>query len=266
MTHEFDYVPDNLTIFPGFYESCLYYSDMECNHNYDEAMNFDNYMDEEIDDFATYKRDVCLEIAELIGEYLVDGEICKSVELSGISSPREYNFTTDKLELKLDIDIERIANKVWHETTMHMGFDKYLRKKYTSCSGFRSFVENNISDFLERWDYLDVLVDYWLLSKIFDDTDVADCISKGMETPYEYDMYDIASNVFMQHTRPIDEAEYIGNAMKGENIVEWCREKLGNHKDFFYTSDAERIIDMGLADEFYKTANILPYKEHDNVQ
>jgi len=264
-TQRINYVPDSLNIFPGFYESQLYYSDMEYNYNYNEKYEFEKYMDCEIDDFKAYCRDVCEELTDEIKDLLVDDEICTNVELVGMSSPREYNFTTDKLELNIDVNLWRIATKVWYDEDLHKGFDKYLQKKYTSCSGYISFVANNIDEYFDRMEWADVLLDYWLLTKIYDDTDVVKCIMRCDITPYEERMYEIADNALYRHMAPISEVEYVRENMSEDKMQEWCKAKFAADRAFYGDEWAKRIISE-CRDEFYQAAGIFKYEEAENVR
>lgn len=264
---KFKYVPDNLVIFPGFYESILYHSDMEYEYNYNEKSNFENYMEEEIDDFKDFERDVCIEVAQKVKEYLVDDDICESCEWAGMSSPREYNFTTDKLILDLEIDIHRLAMMVWYDKNLHEGFDKYLGRKYISCDGFWSFVENEIGEYMDKWDYLDVLVDYWLLTKIYDDTDVVKSIMKCEYAPYEEDLYYIADQALYNHMTPISEVEYICSECRKDDKMQWVIDNSRRPRWNFYGEDEIKDIfsDDELKARFYEENKCLPYDKYDNV-
>lgn len=189
------YTPDNLTIFPGFYESELYYSDQEHNFSCNEGEEY------EIKDFDGYCRFVCEALSDKISDYLTENElVCKSAKYSGMTSPREYNFSTDHLIMDLEIDLSKIIEIIEENEPLYNGFDKYLNKKYSSRSGFISFVSNNIRDFLaeDLEKYYDVLIDYWLLTKIYGDADVAKCMMEFRETPYWWDMTEIVSDAECQ--------------------------------------------------------------------
>lgn len=269
MKKEFHYESDSGAVFPGFYESILYHSDSEYNFNYDDKYNFENYMECEIDDFSKFEHDVIERIALEISSYLVDGDICDKCELEGMWSPMEYNFTTDKIQLVLNLDIELLAKTIWDDEEYHKQFDRYLQRKYTSYDGFISFVENSIEEYYEKWEYLDVMVDYWLLTKIFDDKDVVKCVEKCDWTPYMDTLADIADMELYNHMVPIKDVDYIGSIIRhsddNEKLDAWLHEKFGSpYRGFFGYDYAERIIDE-CKDEFYEANGILRYEEHDNV-
>lgn len=189
------YTPDNLTIFPGFYESELYYSDQEHNFSCNEGEEY------EIKDFDGYRKYICEALSDKISDYLTSAEdICKSVKYKAMSSPREYNFCTDRLMMDAEIDFERLKETVLGDTDYKDGFDNYLRYKYSSRSGFISFVSNNVDDFFKDdfSEYFDVLIDYFLLTIIYEDKDVVKHQKKYEETPYWWDMVEIVSDAECQ--------------------------------------------------------------------
>lgn len=203
------YCPDSLNIFEGFYESCLYNSDMEYNYN----CNLEEGEPEcELDDFRAFKDEVgeaaVERLSEVIGE---DDEIMSGLKFDHISSPAYYNFTTDKLVMNADIDLEALKEWVLEDNDRIDGFDDYLREKYSSRDGFLSFVPNNVDDYFEdSYDqYYDVLVDYYVLTKIYgDNPDVVwCCLNKSMDSDYHWRLYEDADEIFYMHMRPVsDEA------------------------------------------------------------
>lgn len=237
---------------------------MEYDYNYCERSEFGgDYMDCEIDDFKQYCAEVCEEVTDEIESYLVDGELVTEVELLGMSSPRYYNFTTDKLQLSVVCDIMRLANKLWYDEEMHRCFDRYLHRKYSTCDGFISFVDNNIGDFMDSWKYLDVMVDYWLLTKIYDTPDVCAALDKCEWTAYRERMYEIANDVLYRHMRPISEADYIRSELRSDKMQEWAKARFDTHRAWF--GNAERVIEE-CKDEFYQVAGCKRYEEYENVR
>jgi hypothetical protein len=189
------YTPDNGTIFPGFYESELYNSDQEYNFSYNEGEEY------EIKDFDGYCKYICEAMSDKISDYLTSAQdICKSVKYKAMSSPREYNFCTDRLMMDAEIDLERLKNKVLNDSEYKDGFDKYLREKYSSYSGFISFVSNNVKEYFNEdfEEYFDVLIDYFLLTMIYDDKDVVRAAKKCEETPYWWSMIEIVQDAEYQ--------------------------------------------------------------------
>ena len=192
------YIPDSNDIFPGFYESILLNSESELEYNRDEQFSDpDNYVERELD-YNSFTQEVCEEITSLIGKILGAEATFKDMH-----SPAYYNYTTDKLEMEIDIDSEKIKSEILASEDLSKGFDKYLHAHYTSRDGFWSFVENNIQDFFRKEEYTDVMIDYYLLTKIYEDEDVVKCQKRPIETHYFYQLLDIADNALYNNMNPI---------------------------------------------------------------
>ena len=213
MKENYSYCNDSTVIMPGFYESVLFYSDKlyyenmnlktECEANGEEFTELD------IDDFQAYMDEVCKSITDnLIAPMLTeDSNICDKVEFDYVSSPRYYNFTTDKIVMNLNIDLDALKEFVLNNEHYYNGFDNYLKAHYTSRDGFCSFVANNIDDFFKENEYTDVLIDYYLLTKIYGYANVVDMEREYTETSYENDMIEIADEVFYNHLTSVETVE-----------------------------------------------------------
>lgn len=213
MKKNYSYCNDSTVIMPGFYESVLFNSDKLYYENMNlktqcEA-NGEEFTELDIDDFQAYMDEVCKSITDnLIAPMLTeDSNICDKVEFDYVSSPRYYNFTTDKIVMNLNIDLDALKEFILNNDYRRNGFDKYLEEHYTSRDGFSSFVANNIDDFFKENEYMDVLIDYYLLTKIYGYANVADMEREYTETPYEYDMIEIADEVLYSHLKPVDSVE-----------------------------------------------------------
>lgn len=213
MKENYSYCNDSTVIMPGFYESALFYPDKL----YEENINYKSYCEDngqefvemDIDDFQAYMDEVCKSITEnLIAPMLTeDRNICDKVEFDHVSSPRCYNFTTDKIVMSLNIDLDALKDFILNDNHRRNGFDKYLEEHYTSRDGFCSFVANNIDDFFKENEYMDVLIDYYLLTKIYGYANVVDMERVYTETSYENDMIEIADEVFYNHLTAVETAE-----------------------------------------------------------
>lgn len=92
-----------------------------------------------------YLKDLAGHQVDILNGYT--GEIVKSFECKGATSPREYNFTTDNT----DLDIEFNSVKLLQYIKSNLDeFEQYLKDNFTSVSGFWSYVENNYRDFLKQ--------------------------------------------------------------------------------------------------------------------
>ena len=214
MKQHFEYCDDNLVIMPGFYESILFSSDTvyEENRQIEENCkdNGEEFVEREINDFTAFQNAVCERITNnLIAPMLMEDEnLCDSVKFKEVNSPAFYNFITDKIVLDLNIDIDYLKNLIRSDKEMYDGFNKYLKEKYSSHSGFMSFVENEIEAYFEADDYQDVMVDYYLLTKIYDDKDVVRAAEEDNDWPhYSYEMMEIASECVYEFMEPIKNEE-----------------------------------------------------------
>jgi hypothetical protein len=109
--------------------------------------------------------------------------------------------------MNLNIDLDALKEYILNDNHRRNGFDKYLKAHYTSRDGFCSFVSNNIDDFFEANEYMDVLIDYYLLTKIYGYANVVDMEREYTETSYEYDMIEIADEVFCNHLTAVETME-----------------------------------------------------------
>ena len=220
MLQDFHYQVGDYHIFCGFYESVLWHGDSEYDWNYNERSNVknpDRYVNHEVKDFENFCKDVCTDIAGEISQLLVDGEICTECEYESMSSPREYNFTTDKLNLRLKIDLDRLKGELIGNAELRAAFDDYLNAKYSSRSGFISFVENNVDGYFKESvdEYPDVMVDYWLLTKIYDTSDVVKAINSCEYQYYHWKCIEIADNAVYEYMVPVSESDWLDDVIRG---------------------------------------------------
>lgn len=233
MLQEFHYQVSDYHIFCGFYESVLWHSDTEYDWNYNErsnAKNPDRYVNHEVKDFKEFCKEVCTGIAGEISELLVDGVICTECEYESLWSPREYNFTTDKLNLLLKIDLDLLKGELISNAELRREFDRYLHEKYSSRSGFISFVENNADGYFEKGECADVMIDYWLLTKIYDTSDVVKAIEYCDYQYYHERCIEIANNAIYEYMEPVSECDWLPDiiyelAEKDSELKSWLAER-----------------------------------------
>lgn len=100
--------------------------------------------------------------------------------------PREYNFSDDVIEFDMSIDTNWVESK-FRELSSDSKFNKFLGERYSSRSGFMSFMPNNASEYEEILDPNST--DYWklvsaIISYIVDnDPSISESI---IEDLYEY--------------------------------------------------------------------------------
>ena len=95
-------------------------------------------------DFRKYENVVAREYVPTFVDYLRDtDEIDIDLEFSDMSSPKEYNFETDRIFAKIsDEDVSHLWSTVDREKLAQV-----IRDRFTSRSGFISFYSND----LEQW-------------------------------------------------------------------------------------------------------------------
>jgi hypothetical protein len=85
-----------------------------------------------------------------------------SLTFKALESPREYNFTTDRIFCDISpVDVARLFAETTTET-----LTEFARARFTSCSGFVSFYSPDVSDWgdVTTWDHNQVgcLLAAWL--------------------------------------------------------------------------------------------------------
>jgi hypothetical protein len=178
-------------IFMGFYESPLFYSDTEYYLN--EYYNEDNEVKKEYEvDFIPYTQAVCEYATDLLADYCVDNNIVKSMQYKSMSSPQYYNYSTDKLNIIVDLNLTKLKKFIRDNKE---DFNMYLHDNFTSYDGFCSFVSNNYNKFMQDYkeDFcgvdkcrcINVMLEYYILTKIYDDSWAG--MKKQIRNGYEYD-------------------------------------------------------------------------------
>lgn len=159
-----EYINWSPAIFEGFYESGLYNSDTLYNLQ-DEDTAYD-FIEGGYDQFTEKTARLC---TDLLNDYMRGGLI-KNIKFIRLSSPRYYNFETDKLVLEVDCEWDQLL-KYCEETKED--FNQYLQDNFTSYSGFTSFVPNNYTDFMSNLEddferLSQVVIEYYILNRIDD--------------------------------------------------------------------------------------------------
>lgn len=207
------------TIFEGFYESGLYSSDSLINHPYiyditpPDGYEFDLY------NFQGFMNEVGQEAVHLIWNNVPDEDgIILDMKFVGISSPRFYNFSTDRICAEIKVDYEKL--KDYCLISNRDKFDDYLRENFSDRDGFWSFVANNVKDFeseleTESKKYDNVMVEYYLLN-----------LPYMQERPYDLSEYD--SDLY-------EKAMYI----MGDYI---CLYKAGKYYSYTYENEDKIVV------------------------
>lgn len=154
--------------FAGFYES--YHS-----QRIDDAMEqlTLDYYGEPIPDLSSevaeklyftcdYKKLHKLYVKDYVDE--IASQTGLAIEFESLNSPREYNFTTDRIFVHIELaEIERLYKELSAET-----LTTYVREHFTSRDGFSSFYDGDFSNWddsdLSKWDHneLGAIIECWL--------------------------------------------------------------------------------------------------------
>lgn len=197
-------------IFEGFYESNLFSSDMLYDMEYNDKQ--EGYLKEnesyDIDDFQAYKNEVSdLAVYELFNT-LANNNIIKSMKLKDVYSPKYYNYETDSLIINMELNL-RALKTFCFKTNKDM-FNKYLKENFTSYSGFISFVDNNIKDFINTYKTsmdktreINVMIEYYLLVQI---NNSLDCDNFDLDNSYQYRVYEGVNEILYNHLTTITDA------------------------------------------------------------
>lgn len=186
-------------IFEGFYESNLFNSDTEyyLNEYLQDAEHPETY---EIN-FTPYCKAVASYAVKLLKDYCIlfqENKIIKEMKYISLNSPQFYNYTTDKLNIEIDFNINKLKRFIKNNKT---DFNLYLKDNFTSYDGFISFIENNYNDFMNKF-YLDstekarnlnVMLEYYILTCIYESNwqDIKE--SNWNNTEYHNELYEAAT-------------------------------------------------------------------------
>ena len=185
------YINWSTAIFPGFYESELYNSDMLYNFNEnDDGLNDGEYYDfQEPDGYKNFEKSVCEQAVDALFYSLDDAPEITGMRFIALHSPKFYNFETDKIEIEIDCDWQHILDEA--RIKYRDAFNDYLRQNFTSYDGFWSFVPNNVGEFFAKLDddfekLSQVVLEFYLLNHLDRDR-------------YRDELYEIATNTIWQH-------------------------------------------------------------------
>lgn len=143
-----------LPVFPGFYNT-IFEAD-ESNEIYEinsirrsKGLPEINY-DQCVFDYKTYQTEVCKQACNYVELRLKELDLIHSINMEEIISPREYNFYNDSINIEVNLLKKHVKNIKKYILNNLDEYRKYLKERYTSCSGFWSSYPNNF----EGWQQL----------------------------------------------------------------------------------------------------------------
>lgn len=182
----------DLPQFPGFYDSFLFSSEAETEalqliaenlypYTFPPAvlMTYFNTAPDAVNytlDFSGYCEAVARAYCSVIEDALSDALYRKQPVFTGTSiwfaeivSPREYNFTTDRVECAVEVDE---GDLLIYLSRNLAAWNKYLEDRFTSRDGFLSFYEPTDPGFMDpdAWTedpvYLSAVLDFIVLNDL----------------------------------------------------------------------------------------------------
>ena len=190
--------------FGGFYNSILSSEiDQElefiCNPE-DGYGDIPDEIEREIDWNKVYQNVAKLYVKAF--EHWLNDDFNLSVELSFelMQSPKEYNFSTDRIFAKLSIDDAKAIYEIAKDLMPEM-----VKRKFTSRDGFISFYEGDFSEWpkdIEEWDHNEIGT-------------LLDCLFEG-----EFEDATCQVLAYMQGNGEITEAIYAAASKKGVELMD----------------------------------------------
>ena len=208
---------DTLIVFEGFYESNLFNSDTEyyLNELLQDSEHPETY---EItgQNYKDYKKSVCELHADILMDILKENgfTIVKSIKYYGMWSPSYYNFYTDKIKLNVDFNLNELKKYCFKENKNDFNF--YINKKYSSRSGFISFVDNYIKDFINTYNtykqtkdtYIDIMLEYYFIRAIFENETAEKIYNDNLhdaDTDYKQRIYEQLTDLQMEFMTVVED-------------------------------------------------------------
>lgn len=161
-----------LPVFQGFYGTIFEYDNEEQDIEHaieEEGAPKDSNWDNFTWDYKEYHKRIAKACCTMVGGELTDLGI--SVTYEGLSSPREYNFTNDSINVTYGLKKDSVDKIVQYLKDNVLLFGEYLAGKFTSYSGFISFYSNSsdvwIQDIIPNkiendFNVLGVLLEFYL--------------------------------------------------------------------------------------------------------
>lgn len=105
-------------------------------------------------DWGCAQKYICEKYVEAFdARFLADCSVNLGLKFESMTSPREYNFATDRAWAEITLE----AATDLYECTGDDMLEKEIKARFTSCDGFISFYSNRLEDWrakpLEEWDY-----------------------------------------------------------------------------------------------------------------
>lgn len=90
----------------------------------------------------------------IVEDHLKGLEMVKSIEFIKLHSPRFYNFTNDRIECEIDINVGPVKEYIFENKDK---FAEYLRDNFKSRDGFSSSYEYDVNFWINKLEYFEDL-------------------------------------------------------------------------------------------------------------
>lgn len=134
-------------LFPGFYGTVFEYDDEEYDIEYYNEENKTNLSyDDFVWNYGEYKNRIAKAFVNRL-ESELNYFLPIKMQYEEISSPKEYNFYNDSINVKVELDLKELLKLIKDRKEQAA---TYFKENYTSCDGFISFHSNDVNDWLKE--------------------------------------------------------------------------------------------------------------------
>ena len=143
----------DLPAFYGYYGSIFDGCDTTIEFDYINETRIENGLlelendNDIIWDYTTYYSELNLKITDCVYSFLWELDLVKSIEFVKLISPKFYNFTNDRIECIIDVNVKEV--KKYINDNLH-SFELYLIGNFKSRDGFNSFYEYRLDHWLNK--------------------------------------------------------------------------------------------------------------------
>jgi len=176
-----------LPCFSGFYNTIFEYDNEDSDiENYNEENGTDLSFDDFEFDYEDYSKRISKACVDEIETYLQGDDFKIKLEFEQLKRPREYNFTTDEIQVTYILGQREFTKFTDYLEDNIEAFKEYIKKRYTSRSGFSSFYSNDANDWItdfkvatddELSHTFGTLLEFYFDNEGYSDEDLSEAVS-----------------------------------------------------------------------------------------
>ena len=176
-----------LPCFSGFYNTIFEYDNEDSDiENYNEENGTDLSFDDFEFDYEDYSKRISKACVDEIETYLQGDDFKIKLEFEQLKSPREYNFATDEIQVTYILGQREFTKFTDYLEDNIEAFKEYIKKRYTSRSGFSSFYSNDANDWItdfkvatddELSHTFGTLLEFYFDNEGYSDEDLSEAVS-----------------------------------------------------------------------------------------